>query len=105
VTVGAQPDTITFTPDGKSVLTANEGEPSDNYAADPEGSVSIINVSKGIVGISQSAVRTADLAAVKKEDLGDSIRIYGRNASVAQDLEPEYIAVSGELRTAYVSLH
>jgi len=104
VTVGAQPDTITFTPDGKSVLTANEGEPSDNYAADPEGSVSIINVSKGIVGISQSAVRTADFAAVKKEDLDDSIRIYGRNASVAQDLEPEYIAVSGELRSAYVSL-
>ena len=104
VKVGAQPDMITFTPDGKSVLTANEGEPSLNYAADPEGSVSIIDISGGVIGISQSAVRTADFKAFKKEDLDASIRIYGRNATVAQDLEPEYIAVSADSKTAYVTL-
>lgn len=104
VVVGAQPDMITFTPDGKSVLTANEGEPSVNYTTDPEGSVSIIDVSGGIIGIAQSAVRTADFKAFKKEDLDPSIRIYGRNATVAQDLEPEYIAVSADSKTAYVTL-
>jgi len=77
VRVGAQPDMITFTPDGKYVMTANEGEPSLNYKEDPEGSVSIIDVSNGVIGIGQSAVRTADFKAFKKEDLDASIRIYG----------------------------
>lgn len=104
VEVGAQPDMITFTPDGKSVLTANEGEPANNYTADPEGSVSIIDVSKGVLGIAQSAVRTADFRAFRKEELDSSIRIYGRNATVAQDLEPEYIAVLPDSKTAYVTL-
>jgi DNA-binding beta-propeller fold protein YncE len=104
VKVGAQPDMITFTPDGKSVLTANEGEPSANYKEDPEGSVSIIDVSKGVIGIKQDAVRTADFKGFKKEDLDSSIRIYGRNATVAQDLEPEYIAVAPNSMTAYVTL-
>lgn len=45
VTVGALPDMITFTPDGNSVLVANEGEPSDDYLTDPEGSISIIDIS------------------------------------------------------------
>lgn len=104
VRVGAQPDMITFTPDGKYVLTANEGEPSLNYKEDPEGSVSIIDVSNGVIGIGQSAVRTADFKAFKKEDLDVSIRIYGRNASVAQDLEPEFIAVAPDSKTAFVTL-
>lgn len=45
VTVGALPDMLTFTSDGQKVLVANEGESSDSYTVDPEGSVS--NLSTG----------------------------------------------------------
>ncbi|RJF72204.1 hypothetical protein D3875_12210 [Deinococcus cavernae] len=48
ITVGALPDMLTFTPDGKFILVANEGEPSDDYSIDPAGSVSIINVSEAL---------------------------------------------------------
>jgi hypothetical protein len=46
--VGAQPDMVTFTKDGTKVIVANEGEPRDEYAEDPEGSISIINVAAGL---------------------------------------------------------
>ncbi|BDC52805.1 alkaline phosphatase [Bryobacterales bacterium F-183] len=104
VKVGAQPDMITFTPDGTKVLTANEGEPSNNYAADPEGSVSIIDITKGIQNLTDADVVTAHFRDFTRASLDPRIRIYGRNATVAQDLEPEYIAVSPDSKTAYVTL-
>jgi len=33
---------LTFSPDGKFILTADEGEAKDDYSYDPIGSVSII---------------------------------------------------------------
>lgn len=40
--VGALPDMLTFSPDGKFILTADEGEAKDDYSYDPIGSISII---------------------------------------------------------------
>ncbi len=104
VRVGALPDMITFSPDGKWVLTANEGEPSDDYVVDPEGSVSIVNVDKPIASITQSDVRTASFGSSTRASIPPGIRVYGPRASVAQDFEPEYIAVSPDSKTAYVTL-
>ncbi|HHY58961.1 MAG TPA: calcium-binding protein [Chloroflexi bacterium] len=104
VAVGALPDMLTFTPDGRYVLTANEGEPNDDYSVDPEGSVSIIDMSGGVAALSDASVRTAGFAAFNDAELDAQIRIYGPNATVAQDLEPEYIAVSPDSTTAFVTL-
>jgi 2',3'-cyclic-nucleotide 2'-phosphodiesterase (5'-nucleotidase family) len=104
VTVGAQPDQIGFTPDGTRLLTANEGEP-NSYGAvdsvDPVGSVSIIDIATG-------AVQTADFSAFNGQEAAlraAGVRIFGPGASVAQDLEPEYVAVDPNDPTkAYVTL-
>lgn len=118
VTVGAQPDMLTFSPDGKYVVTANEGEPNSynnapltsggpaSVSVDPEGSVSVITVNRSATGIAPTAA-TADFKAFIGQEASlraQGIRIFGPNANAAQDLEPEYVAVTDDSRTAYVTL-
>lgn len=103
VAVGAQPDMITFTPDGRRVLTANEAEPSNDYQTDPEGSVSIIHIDN----VRNPVVRTADFTAYngREDELrAKGIRIFGPGANAASDFEPEYIAVSADGKTAWATL-
>ena len=104
VTVGARPDMLAFSANGRWLLTANEGVPSDDYTIDPEGSVSVIDMRGGAHRLSQSSVRTADFSAFNDAILDSSIRIFGPGASVAQDLEPEHITISQDSRTAWVAL-
>lgn len=104
ITVGALPDMVTFTSDGKKVLTANEGEPSDDYSVDPEGSVSIIDLSNGLGNLVVTNVTFVDYNDKKESLINKGIRVFGPNATVAQDLEPEYIAITPDNSRAYVSL-
>ena len=114
--VGALPDMVTFTPDGKHVLVANEGEPNDDYSIDPEGSISVVEV---LAETSRfGTLRTAGFDSFndKRQQLLDAgVRLYGpadntqpygpgNIASVARDVEPEYITVSADSSTAWVSL-
>lgn len=104
VTAGALPDMLTFTPDGRTVLVANEGEPNDDYTIDPEGSVTIIDISGGV---RRPRVKTATFTHFnnKKDSLiAAGVRIFGPGASVAQDLEPEYITVDSGSPFAWISL-
>ena len=100
-TVGSLPDMVTFTPDGKYILSANEGEPNDAYTIDPLGTVSIIDVENNY------DVTTLDFGgfASQAESLkSKGLRVFGPNASFAQDMEPEYITVSSNSKTAWVTL-
>lgn len=106
VQVGVLPDMLTFTPDGTKVLVANEGEPTSDYSIDPEGSVSIIDVSGGLASINQSNVTEVSFTSLNGTEAAlnaQGIRIYGPGATAAQDLEPEYIAVSQDNAKAYVA--
>lgn len=111
-TVGALPDMLTFTHDGRTLLVANEGEPNgyrQSSSVDPEGSVSVIRLSplKPDVQRIDRTVLTADFRHFNGEMQrlrAAGVRIFGPDATVAQDLEPEYIAVSDDGRTAWVTL-
>ena len=107
VQVGALPDALTFSPDGRYVLVANEGEPNDDYDIDPEGSVSIIDLSGGADTLTQANVSTADFAGFNgQEDAlrAAGVRIFGPGANAAQDFEPEWVEISADSSKAYVSL-
>jgi len=101
---GALPDALTFTPDGKKILVANEGEPSDDYSNDPEGSITVIDITRGLVKARVTQVTFGSFNKQKQDLLNKGVRIYGPNATVAQDLEPEFIAVRPNGAEALVTL-
>lgn len=87
VDAGALPDMVTFTHNGNYVLLANEGEPRGDYQTDPEGSVTIVDIREGVLS---AVAATAGFSSFNGAQL-PGVRISGPGASVAEDLEPEYI--------------
>ena len=107
VTVGAMPDMITFNKNYTKILTANEGEPNAGYTVDPEGSVSVIDLTPGIANLTNTNVTTIGLTAYNGQQAtltAQGIRIFSTSATVAQDLEPEYITISDDNTKAYVGI-
>ncbi|WP_035644832.1 choice-of-anchor I family protein [Flavobacterium sp. ASV13] len=100
VTVGTLPDMITFSPDGKYIMTANEGEPNTDYSQDPNGTISIIETSTYNVTTLDFASFAGQAATLAK----DGFRISKFAKSFAQDIEPEYITISDDSKTAWVTL-
>lgn len=95
---GALPDMVIITDDGQYILAANEGEPSKDYTVDPEGSVTLIDISAGTDNskavVTQISFRDFNEGNTRYNEL-NNVRIpRPHGASVAQDLEPEYIALT-----------
>jgi YVTN family beta-propeller protein len=110
ILVGALPDMVTFDQNGSSVLVANEGEPRCYTSADPalatnpEGSVSIIQIVGGAPG-NANIVDFSRFNGMEAELRAGGVRVGDwPGATVSEDLEPEYIAVSPDNKVAYVSL-
>ncbi|MGY5352815.1 choice-of-anchor I family protein [Wenyingzhuangia sp. IMCC45533] len=103
---GALPDMVTFSPNGKYLISANEGEPNKAYTVDPEGSITVVEVATGT---------TTQVPFAGLSNPGNGFRVFGQiqteaggnNAipsTLEQDVEPEYIAVSEDSKTAYIAL-
>jgi hypothetical protein len=106
VTVDPQPTMLVFTPDGQKLLVPGQGEANGDYSEDPEGTITIIDWCENFP-CSQLNTKRIDFSAFngrRAELISKGVRIYGPNASVAQDLEPESITVSPDSRTAWVTL-
>lgn len=109
VTVGSLPDGVAFSPDGKYLVVANEGELSNTFMTDgidPEGSISIINISNGSPADTAVQVKFTDfnVGGTRASELPSTVRIGRPGATVAQDLEPEYVSISADSKTAYITL-
>ncbi|WP_342387369.1 choice-of-anchor I family protein [Salinicoccus bachuensis] len=102
LTVGSLPDMLTFTTDGRQLLVANEGEPSDDYQTNPEGSISIIDITGNPKNLDESRVATLPFT---EDHVPQDVRIVGPDPKTDHlNMEPEFITVDGNDRFAYVSL-
>ena len=101
INVGSLPDHVVFSSDGKFILTANEGEPNDAYTTDPAGTVSIINVDNKFT---VTTIDFAGLASQLSALSAGGFRVFGPGKNFVNDIEPEYITVSNDSKTAWVTL-
>ena len=107
VTVGALPDMVCFSPNGNMVLTANEGQPNADYSVDPEGSVSLIDLSNGINNLTQTQVTTLGFTSFNSSEsslIASGVRKTKASSTLSQDFEPEFVSVSPDNKTAWVTL-
>ncbi|GAJ74155.1 alkaline phosphatase [Vibrio sp. JCM 18904] len=88
---GALPDMVGFSKDGRYIATANEGEPNSDYSIDPEGSITLIDLSLGVTQAEVTQIGFNEFDGSRKAELPMNVRISGPNATIAQDLEPEYL--------------
>ncbi|ESP05519.1 hypothetical protein LOTGIDRAFT_152377 [Lottia gigantea] len=106
--VGVHPDNIEFTNNCAKLVVANEGvhgkDPFNRFS-DPEGSISIITIpttgspTERIAGFNQFNSRT-DIRHVSSFAPNNDIM----TATLAQDIEPEYISISSDGKIAFVTL-
>ncbi len=123
VDVGTLPDMLAFSPDGSSILVANEGEQvrvvegkaeEFKVITDPAGSISVIDLSAGADSPTVSSIDFQAFDGRLKEFQAKGLRyIPGELATdssedtprkLSQDLEPEYISFSPDGRKAMVTL-
>lgn len=106
---GCQPDMVTFSPDGKYIFTANEGEPRAGYEklddagsefedpVDPKGSVTVVK-------LETNEAKNIDFSTITREYAIENKVLLKTGSEPVYDLEPEFVAVSEDSKTAYVSI-
>ena len=111
LTVGALPDMLTFNSTGSQVVIACEGEPNDAYTVDPNGTIAIIEIDgegeDAITGLTGDDVTVLDFSGFEADidDLrNEGVRIFGLDATLSQDLEPEFVTILDGDETAFVVL-
>ncbi|GLQ30320.1 choice-of-anchor I family protein [Litoribrevibacter albus] len=105
VAAGALPDNVQISSDGAYAISANEGEPSGDYQTDPEGTITVVSITNGVPADNgtQLDFKAFNEGGARADEI-EGVRISGLNASVAQDIEPEYVAISDDNTKAFVSL-
>ena len=108
---GPLPDMVTFSPDGRWLIAANEGEPSDDYKIDPEGSITLVDLMASRSDQITNQLLFKRFNTQRRQLRKSGVRIFGPSfsnpdgqATVAEDLEPEYVAVSADSQRAWVTL-
>ena len=111
VDVGYQPDQLSFTKNGKKLVTADEGEPllaygSDEPGQNPPGSISIIDINQN--NPDRSDVNILYFTKSNSYYENNGVRMYGPDQESSNnfariDLEPEYVGITGN-KTALVAL-
>jgi hypothetical protein len=109
VPVGALPDGVAFSPNGKYLVVANEGEPLKNSAtsiSDAEGSISIIAITDGLPATSATTLLFTDFntGGSRASELPAGVRKVRPAATFSEDVEPEYVTISDDSKTAFVTL-
>jgi hypothetical protein len=111
IQAGFHPDMVTFSPDGNYLLAANEGEPTEDYRFDPKGSITLVDLR---AGLPHAVVRELDFHPFDRQRSAlrqRGVRLVGPSrvhpdgqATVSEDLEPEYIVVEPNSQRAWVTL-
>ena len=107
---------IAFDSEGETLLVANAGEANDAYTIDPEGSATLVRLGPFSEAACRAGPDGCDLDPTttqldfrafnddRDELIAAGVRIFGPNATVAQDLEPEALAISPDGQTGWVVL-
>lgn len=116
---GIGPKAVSFSQDGRFIVTADEGAPNADYSVDPEGSISVVDLTPAATppattappAISVLDFRAFNLSGVvpipttsRETEIAGDVRFTGRpGVTRAQDFDPVAVATAVNSR-AYVSL-
>ncbi|WP_127499237.1 choice-of-anchor I family protein [Paenibacillus glycanilyticus] len=104
---GVQPDMIKSTEDGRYILTADEAEPR-LVTQDAKGSITIVDTvtgtSKQAYFDDPSVIEDGVHIRGELDPVTNTVKSSGSKEDALYDLEPEYITLSADGKTAYVTL-
>ncbi len=107
VGVGVLPDSVRFSPDGLTLVVADEGEPVEdddgNLIANPPGSISVINISSGVLSAVVTTLGFEAYDGREVEFTNKGLRLQP-GVPMSLELEPEYPAISPDGTLAYVTI-